>query len=56
MSAALETDRSASMRRMVLWGIGAFIALLMTGAVALWFALGSVVFFELLAAGIAYCF
>jgi hypothetical protein len=41
---------------MVLWGLGAFIALLAAGAVALWVTLGSAVFYEVLAAGIAYCF
>jgi hypothetical protein len=41
---------------MVLWGLGAFIALLVAGAVALWVTLGSAVFYEVLAAGIAYCF
>lgn len=56
MSATLDQARSASMRRMALWGIGALIALLMAGAVALWIVLGSAVFFELVAAGIAYCF
>ena len=56
MSTTLEASRSASTRRMALWGVGAFIALLMAGAVALWVTLGSAVFFELLAAGIAYCF
>jgi len=56
MNATIEHEGGASTRRMVLWGAGAFIALLMTGAIALWVALGSTVFFEVLAAGIAYCF
>ena len=47
---------SASLGRMALWGVGAFIAVLMAGTVALWFTLGSAVFFEVVAAGIAYCF
>jgi hypothetical protein len=51
-----HTDAGASMRRMVLWGLGAFIALLMAGTAALWFTLGTAVFFEVVAAGIAYCF
>jgi sulfite exporter TauE/SafE len=55
-NAALEVSRTASMRRMVMLGLGAFIALLMAGAIALWLTLGSTVFYELLVAGIAYCF
>jgi hypothetical protein len=41
---------------MVLLGLGAFIALLFAGALALWLKLGTAVFFELIAAGIRYCF
>ena len=56
MNTAIEHQVSASTRRMVLWGLGAFIALLMAGTIALWLTLGSTVFYEVLAAGIAYCF
>lgn len=56
MRATLEANRSASMRRMAMLSLGAFIALLMAGTIALWLAVGSTVFFEVLAAGIAYCF
>jgi hypothetical protein len=56
MTASTQFFSSASTRRMVLWGLGAFIALLVAGAVALWVTLGSAVFYEVLAAGIAYCF
>ena len=56
MKATIEHQSSASTRRMVLWGAGVFIALLMTGASVLWLMLGSTVFYEVLAAGIAYCF
>lgn len=56
MSARVESQGSASTRRMVLWGVGIFIVLLMAGASALWLMLGSAVFYEVLAAGIAYCF
>jgi hypothetical protein len=56
MSTEVQSQESASTRRMVLWGIGAFIALLMAGTIALWLTLGSTVFYEVLAAGIAYCF
>ncbi|MEX2128198.1 MAG: hypothetical protein WD871_08145 [Xanthobacteraceae bacterium] len=56
MSATLQASRAASMRRMALVGIGAIILLLMAGALALWAKLGTAVFFEVVAAGIAYCF
>ena len=44
------------MRRMALWGVGAFMVLLMAGTAALWLTLGTTVYFEVVAAGIAYCF
>lgn len=56
MTETAQYSLSASTRRMALWGLGAFIALLMAGAIALWLTLGSAVFYEVLAAGIAYCF
>jgi len=56
MSTSIQDTRAASMRRMAVIGIGAFIGLLLAGAVVLWFVLGSAVFFEVVAAGIAYCF
>jgi hypothetical protein len=56
MSTTLQTSRTASTRRMVLATAGTFIVVLMAAAVALWAQLGTVVFFELIAAGIRYCF
>jgi hypothetical protein len=56
MQTSVQSTGAASSGRMALFVIGAFVALLMAGAVALWLVLGSAVFFELLAAGIAYCF
>jgi hypothetical protein len=56
MTETAQFSLSASTRRMVLWGLGAFITLLAAGAIALWVTLGSAVFYEVLAAGIAYCF
>jgi hypothetical protein len=56
MNTAAQRDGSASLRRMAIAGIGGFIALLMAGTIVLWLVVGSTVFFELLAAGIAYCF
>ena len=56
MSTTVEANRSASLRRMAMLGVGAFIVLLMGGTIALWLSLGTAVFFEVVAAGIAYCF
>jgi hypothetical protein len=41
---------------MALLGLGTFILLLMAGSLVLWAKLGTAVFFEVVAAGIAYCF
>jgi hypothetical protein len=56
MSATAEDARAASVRRMAVGALAAFIGLLLIASVALWVTLGSAVFFEVLAAGIAYCF
>lgn len=56
MHSTSQVARTASTGRMVIVGLGAFILLLLAGALALWVKLGSVVFFELIATGIAYCF
>jgi hypothetical protein len=56
MSTTLEANRAASLTRMAMLGVGAFIVLLAGGAIALWLTLGTAVFFEVVAAGIAYCF
>jgi hypothetical protein len=56
MNTAVDDPRTASMRRMAITGLAAFIGLLLAGAIALWLTLGSAVFFEVIAAGIAYCF
>jgi len=55
-TANVQSQGSASLGRMALWGLSAFIALLMIGTVALWLTLGTAVFYEVVAAGIAYCF
>lgn len=55
-TANAQSQGSASLGRMALWGLGAFIAVLMVGTVALWLTLGTAVFYEVVAAGIAYCF
>lgn len=56
MNARLASLRHASAGRIALFGVGGFAALLLAGAIVLWAKLGTVVFFELIAAGIAYCF
>jgi hypothetical protein len=56
MSATTQSSRAASTRRMALAGLGAFIVLVLGGALVLWVQLGTAVFFELIAAGIRYCF
>ena len=56
MTELTQTSRTASLRRTAIMGIGAFILLLFAGAVVLWAKLGTAVFFEVVAAGIAYCF
>lgn len=55
-TAGTQPPGNASLGRMVLWGLSAFIVLLMAGSVALWLTLGTAVFYEVVAAGIAYCF
>jgi hypothetical protein len=41
---------------MVLALVGAFVLVLLAGTFALWAKLGSAVFYELIVAGIRYCF
>ena len=58
---ALKPDaalyRSGSgLRAALLWGVGGFGALLLAGALALWFHYGTAVFFETIATGFANCF
>jgi hypothetical protein len=56
MSTTVQTSRSVSIRRMVLAGVGIFVAVLLAGTFVLWAKLGTTVFFELIVAGIRYCF
>ncbi|MDO8533603.1 MAG: hypothetical protein Q7S17_02535 [Xanthobacteraceae bacterium] len=51
-----EDPRSASLRRMTFIALGTFFAVLLAASLALWAKLGTVVFFETVRAGIAYCF
>jgi hypothetical protein len=51
-----EDPRSASLRRLALIALGTFFAVLLAASLVLWAKLGSVVFFETIRAGIAYCF
>jgi hypothetical protein len=43
-------------RQALLWGGGGLVALLLAGALALWFHYGTAVFFETIATGFANCF
>ena len=51
-----EDPHSASLRRMVFVALGTFFTVLLAASLALWAKLGSVVFFETIRAGIAYCY
>lgn len=51
-----QTASTASTRRMVVGAIGGFMLLLLAAAVVLWVKLGTAVFFDVIRAGIAYCF
>jgi hypothetical protein len=53
--AALSRPRDG-VKSVVLWGVGGFGALLLAGALALWFHYGTAVFFETIASGFASCF
>jgi hypothetical protein len=56
MSTTVQASRSASTRRMVLMLVGTFVVVLLAGTFALWAKLGTAVFYELIVAGIRYCF
>jgi hypothetical protein len=49
-------ENSGVVRRMLLFGAAGFFAVLLAAALALWAKLGTAVFFEVIRAGIAYCF
>ena len=58
---ALKTDAELprprdGWRSALLWGAGGCGALLLAGALALWFHYGTAVFFETIATGFANCF
>jgi hypothetical protein len=56
MNTTVQASRSASTRRMVLVLVGTFLVVLLAGTFVLWAKLGTAVFFELIVAGIRYCF
>jgi hypothetical protein len=56
MSGIIQSSRAASTRRTALVAIGTFLGVLLAAALVLWLKLGSAVFFELIVAGIRYCF
>jgi len=55
MTTITEEDRAAQLRRGVLIALGAATGALIAAAAVLWAYYGTTVFFELIAAGIAYC-
>jgi hypothetical protein len=54
---AVALSRSGGgLRSTLLWGGGGLVALLLAGALALWFHYGTAVFFDTIATGFANCF
>ncbi|MCC6947350.1 MAG: hypothetical protein IT539_06215 [Bradyrhizobiaceae bacterium] len=56
MSTLTQNVRFASTQRIALLAIGGVAALLVAAAAILWMKLGTAVFFDVVRAGIAYCF
>ena len=56
MAAIAETNRSARLRQTALLGLGMIAAAAVAAAAVLWAYFGTSVFFDMVAAGIAYCF
>jgi hypothetical protein len=56
MTALAEDARTLRLRRAVLIGISALCVLALLAGLLLWARLGTAVFFDMIAAGIAYCF
>jgi len=56
MSALTGNPSSVSIQRTALFAVGGLAAALLAGAAVLWMKLGTAVFFDVVRAGIAYCF
>ncbi|HLF24418.1 MAG TPA: hypothetical protein VI565_10890 [Burkholderiales bacterium] len=56
MAAIVEEDRTPRLQRAILLGLGFVAVVAMAGALMLWAYFGTAVFFDMVAAGIAYCF
>jgi hypothetical protein len=56
MTALAEPSDPARLRRILLVGIAAICVLALVAGLLLWAKLGTAVFFDMIAAGIAYCF
>jgi hypothetical protein len=56
MTTTVQNTRSVSTRRMALALVGVFVVVLLAGTFVLWAKLGTAVFYELIVAGIRYCF
>jgi hypothetical protein len=55
MTALAEPSHPPRLRRILLVAVAAVCALLLAAGIVLWAKLGAAVFFDLIAAGIAYC-
>jgi hypothetical protein len=55
MDTTIQSTRNSG-RRILLVSVSTFLVVLLAGTVLLWAQLGTAVFFELIAAGIRYCF
>jgi hypothetical protein len=55
MAAIVGGDRTPRLQRAILLGLGLVAVAAMAGALALWSYFGTSVFFDMVAAGIAYC-
>ena len=55
MATIAEGNRSARLRQAALFGLGMVAVAAVTAALVLWGYFGTAVFFDMVAAGIAYC-
>jgi cytochrome b subunit of formate dehydrogenase len=56
MTALAKRSHPQRLQRLLIVGIATVCALLLAAGIVLWAKLGTAVFFDMIAAGIAYCF
>ena len=56
MATIAEGSRTLRLQRVVLFGLGVIAVAAIAAALVLWTYFGTAVFFDMVAAGIAYCF